>query len=195
MEIKDYITAAGVIVAVIVFSYNVRHNRRQIKISKLEEIIQLLSTLQNDYHYFAWCYIQSLVSEEEYENNPFKVADNEKYKEVLNHLTKNKDFYNNNITRLDVLANAYLKNDKLKLRILTFNNLMRHLAFALFFSDFRSVKKAYENGIPKNSELESFVHKTQNKLIKRMNLGHNNLSLKKRIAYRENEFLKDAGIS
>lgn len=191
---KIFIPLGAFIIAIFALFVNYNNARRQVRIGKIEEISEIILLLQEDYlkFYIAFHYLQSIKTEEQYYGiEHFVHKSNNDNIESLKNKTQE---FKKTIARLEVIANSYIKNKKLKIKILTYCNMYKHLSYAVFSRVLVNAEQNYKDGFPTMKNLQVFIYKTQKKLIKEMGLGYKNLSHKKRIAYREKQFLIDVGI-
>lgn len=70
----------------------------------------------------------------------------------------------------------------------------KHISTAIFNRVLTLAEQNYPLGFPTYLNLQDYTYGIQKKLIKQMGLEYKNLSHRKRIAYREKQFLIDIGL-
>ncbi len=167
--------------------------KKQLRLNKLEEILELVYFLNGYYHRLFMLFIDT----EKLKNLTSKGEDIPEYlKELPNYRqgfieTIDKETVINKISRLNILSNAYLPNSKnLKNRIHSISNIYYNMYIYVFTSG-ETPRKEVNAIIPKRGQAERFIKKIEEDLIKEMNLGYKSNDKKSQENYFNTQFLKD----
>ncbi len=173
MEIKDYITGIisliAIVISVIAFLQNYRIEKRQLRIEKLEEMLEITHILMGNYQYFE-------------DTNIFKNSvisgtkdSSEKYNRQIKGLSQISESIDlqNKLTRLFVLNNSYLPKKELKEKIGIFIAVYTSIAENTLINPNKIVELPF-NDFPKRWDFLDFTQEIQNELIEEMGLGYKN---------------------
>lgn len=176
MTTNDYITGGisivAIVISIIAYLQNSRIEKRQLRIEKLEEMLEITHTLMGNYEYFddTIFFKNQLLSD-----NKNNGVDKDKYIKQIKELIKiseNIDLQNK-LTRLFVLNNSYLPKNELKEKIGTFITIYTSIARNTISEPFHKTKLPF-NEFPKRWEFSDFIQEIQNELIEEMDLGYKN---------------------
>jgi hypothetical protein len=192
-ELKIILPVFAILLSVISLYINKRYNRRQLRIGKLEEILESVIYLSNFYDHLRLLALDlKEINERKLHNEDVENSEKqfrEKIERFKNIIDKNK--IQQVASRISVLTNAYLPNGSLKNRILTFNHLLSTMFASVMSEAYHILQINYREGIPKSKLLGEFVIKIENDLIKEMKLGFSSLKNEAFIKYRESSFKKE----
>jgi len=195
--LKILLPIIALIVSVITIYIGKKNNRRQLRIGKLEEILESILFLSN-YYSQLWILAKYLKKIEVKAEENLSTKDLEKqFKERLEEFLKflERDKVQQITSRISVLANAYLPNGKLKNRIMTFNHLSGALFGGIIHRDYKNIiDYYYPHGIPRPKKMGELLILIEKDLIKQMKLGYSSLNNKEFEKYRLHDFINDAGI-
>lgn len=197
--LKIVLPIAAILISIIGIYINKKNLKKQIRVTKLEEILEILNSLSKYYIRLFW-FVRDLESIQEKINNGKQLLEYElEYDKNVQAFLKNinKEALEMKVSRLYVLTNAYLSNNSnsnLKARILALSHLYGAMFQTVANNDIIFIKRHYKEGIPKPGKLGTFIISIENDLIKEMELGHESLPNEDFIAYRDNQFKKDLGI-
>lgn len=194
---KILLPVVAIIISIISLTKSNQNTKRQIRIGRIEEIIECLRMYIPDYHVLYIAYQHQHI----YKNAPKNLEVNQIDILKNNYLDAIKIFKeNNNIevlrektSRLIMLADSYLPNKELKKRVISITGLMSTLLQCTIYDNYEQTKKMFIK-YPTPMDFFEYAVDLQNQLIKEMKLGHNSLEFKDLMAY-ENKFLKDLKIS
>lgn len=176
MTINDYITGGisivAIVISIIAYLQNSRIEKRQLRIEKLEEMLEITHTLKGYYEYFddTTSFKNQLFLDNK-NNNVDKVKYIKQIKELIK-ITENIDLQNK-LTRLFVLNNSYLPKKELKEKIGVFITVYTSIAKNTVSDPFHKIKLPF-NDFPKRWEFSEFIQEIQNELIEEMELGYKN---------------------
>ena len=175
MEFNNYITfsisAVAIVVSIFAYIQNSRVQKRQLRINKIEEILEITHMLNGNYHYFE----ESQFIKSNFSSSRDGFIEKEKYKarvKILKNISDELDF-SNKLPRLYVLSNSYLSKkrlrDKIGILIAVFTSLLETT-----LNDPHKTAILPFNKFPKKMEFLEFVKEIQNELIIEMGLGYKN---------------------
>lgn len=180
MEINDYITFAFSLVAIgisiVAYIQNLKGQKRELRIEKLEEILEITHLLNGNYQYFedTQFFKTHLLLDQADKDEKLKYLTQVKVlQEISNEIDLRKT-----LSRLYVLNNSYLPKKELKSKIGVFISVYTSIAESTLSQPTMKMKLPF-NEFPKRWEFLEFTKEIQNDLIEEMNLGYkNNISEK-----------------
>ena len=189
---SDGITAFSAIGALVISSFAIirasQDNRKQLIVSKIEEIYELTIFLYVEYsklHYLATTLediYTSTVTDQKYELDNFHL--------ILQDAKKSIDFNDlyNKTLRINVLANTYLQK-KIRLEIIAYVRLFQCVIATIHTAKLDRKNKEFKEGFPTTDNLLIFVESTTPKLVSLINLGEKRRNRKNEyLSYFENDF-------
>lgn len=186
MEINDYITGAFSLIAIgisiVAYIQNLKGQKRELRIEKLEEILEITHLLNGNYQYFEDTQFFKT-------HHLFDQADKDKKLKYLTQVKVLQEISNEidlrkTLSRLYVLNNSYLPKKELKAKIGVFIAVYTSIAESTLSQPTMKTELPF-NEFPKRWEFLEFTKEIQNELIEEMNLGYkNNISEK-------NEYVKE----
>lgn len=197
-----YLFSISAITVSIVTIFITRKNlKKQLRLSKLEEMLEILHFLNGYYSSLLRVFIGIEKSIESFQNsNDITDAMKEaiKYRKGLID-TISKETITNKISRLRVLSNAYLKNSSkvsgLKVRIHTVGDVFYHMYMFIFLDGDSNLIRKNENAIiPPPDKMNKFIRKIENDLIVEMNFGYRSIKEDEQENYFQLQFKKDLEI-
>ncbi|MBC7847746.1 MAG: hypothetical protein H7Y10_14800 [Flavobacterium sp.] len=195
-EIKIILPVFAIILSIIALYLNKRNIKRQLRIGKLEEILENVLYLSNFYTQLLILSTDLKDINEKKLNNENVEINEKQFREEIerfkNVIDKNK--IQQVVSRTSVLTNAYLPNGSLKNRILTFNHLLSIMFGSVMSEAYYILEQNYKEGIPRRKKIGEFIIKIENDLIKEMNLGFSSLKNESFKKYREDIFKKEMGL-
>lgn len=196
-EAKILLPIIAIIISILSMYVARKNIKRQIRIGKLEEILENILYVSNFYIRLR-LYVFDLKEIHEKEKNGENVdIDRKEFKndveQFLNAIDKNK--VQQIGARTAVLTNAYLPNGELKNKILIFNQLIGLLFFSVFSQDYYNLKIHYPSDIPRRKKMGEFLISIENELIKEMKLGYSSFNKSSLDKYREDVFKKEMEIN
>lgn len=176
MTISDYFTGGisivAIVISIIAYIQNSRIQKRQLRIEKLEEMLEITHTLMGNYEYFE---DTNVFKNQLLSDNKNNDDDKDKYikqiKELIN-ISENIDLQNK-LSRLFVLNNSYLPKKELKEKIGVFITVYSSIARNTIFAPFDKINLPF-NEVPKRWEFLDYTQEIQNELIEEMDLGYKN---------------------
>ena len=189
MEINDYITGIisiiAIVISVLAYLENSRIEKRQLRIEKIEEMLEITHILIGNYQYFE--------DTNFFKNDMFSgtkdSTEKEKYNRQiigLSQISESIDLQNK-LTRLYVLNNSYLPKKELKEKIGIFIAVYTSIAENTLSNPNKIVELPF-NDFPKRWDFLDFTQEIQNELIEEMDLGYKD-SIENKNTY-EKEFKK-----
>lgn len=174
MAISDYITGGisiiAIVISIIAYLQNSRIEKRQLRIEKLEEMLEITHTLKGNYEYFD---DTNFFKNELLSDNKNNDIEKEKYIKQVEELIKISENFDlqSKLTRLFVLNNSYLPKKELKEKIGVFITIYTSIARNTISEPFKKIKLPF-NEFPKRWEFSDFTQEIQNELIEEMDLGY-----------------------
>lgn len=186
MEINDYITGAFSLIAIgisiVAYIQNLKGQKRELRIEKLEEILEITHLLNGNYQYFEDTHFfkTHLLFDHADKDEKLKYLTQVKVlQEISNEIDLRKT-----LSRLYVLNNSYLPKKELKAKIGVFIAVYSSIAESTLSQPTMKTELPF-NEFPKRWEFLEFTKEIQNELIEEMNLGYkNNIS-------EQNEYKKE----
>ena len=173
--------------------YSTRRNvKKQLRLSKLEEIIEILTFMEGYYKSLFWLFHETkdiLESNEQGKGIAEKMNyNNEARNEFLEIVTK--EMVIDKTTRLTTLSNAYLPNtNNLKLKVNTLATIYYNMYRFICKGDLSEREEL--SIIPKPPQMERFIQKVEGLVIKEMNLGYKTVTKKDHREYFLKHFKND----
>lgn len=175
-----------------------RNLKKQLRLIKLEEILEILHYLSGYYHsqlnMFNRLETKLLLLKEKKES-PIFTIEYKKYRDgFLEGIDREK--ITNKISRLKILSNAYLSNttrNNLKIRIHTLSDIYYKM-YLFIYSEGTYVEKQDDAIIPNAEEMRHFIDNIENDVIMEMKLGYKAINEKKQEKYYQTQFKKDIKI-
>jgi len=188
----------AIIVSIATIFITRKNLKKQLRLSKLEEILEILHFLNGYYSSLLKVFIGIEKSIESLQNSndiTKEIKETIKYRKGLID-TISKETITNKILRLRVLSNAYIKNSSkeggLKVRIHTVADLFYHMyMFTFLDGDSDLIRKNKNAIIPPPDKMSKYIRKIENDLIVEMNLGYRSLKENEQEEYFKNQFKKD----
>ena len=199
MELNiTYIFSTTAIIVSITTIFVTRLNlKKQLRLSKLEEILEILHFLSGYYSSLLRVFIgveNSILSLQSSDEITDEMKESIKFRKGLID-TISKEAVTNKISRLRVLSNAYLKNStnkNLKARIHTIGDLFYHMyMFTYLNGDISIITKNKDAIIPHPNNMNKFIKKIENDVIIEMKLGYRGISEEAQVKYFKNNFRKE----
>ncbi|MBN9284835.1 MULTISPECIES: hypothetical protein [unclassified Flavobacterium] len=167
--------------------------KRQLRLAKLEEILEILLFLESYYRGLFLLFKDIEQKVELLENrkeSPKYLNDSSTYKKSFTKLFDYETLINK-ISRLNVLAKAYLPNKKnLKNKALTIADVYFAMYTYVNFDGNLRTKSAY-NIIPKPTEMKALISQLSDQIIFEMKLGYKNTGDREYYKYYKSQFQKD----
>jgi hypothetical protein len=193
---KIILPAFAILISVISLVISNRNTRRQVRIGKLEEIIECLQVFLINYKYLYDLHRNQLsfknVSDNISKDEDLKLIEN--YREYVEAFKTEveMDKFQDKTIRLRVLANSYLPDKKLKLKILSLVTLVANLVNCTIFEDFERAKTIFQK-YPNPLIFLKYIDKIEQEIILEMKLGYKGSKISKLEAYKT-EFIRDLKI-
>lgn len=194
-----YLFSITAIIVSITTIYITRRNlKKQLRLGKLEEILEILNYLNGYYNSVFKVFIgieQSLEALKNSGDVTDELKDSIKYREeLINNISR--EIIVSKISRLKVLSNAYLKNSSqvngLKVRIHTISDLYYNMYIYCYTNGNPSIMKKNDDVIiPKPNEMRNYIKKIENDIIVEMNLGYKSIAEDAIDKYFLTQFKKD----
>lgn len=173
--------------------------KKQIRVNKLEEILEVLHFLKGYYTTLYTIFnrfeeVKTEITKEKYDIE--KIEETFKYRSAFIEVVKN-ETVQFKISRLKILSNAYLpnsqKNDGLKVRIHTIADIYYNMYVYIFTSGDIHIKKKSDAIIPIPPNFEKFITKIIDEIIIEMNLNYKSIDSDSVEIYFQKQFKKDLG--
>lgn len=193
---KILLPAAAIIISVISLVKSNRNTKRQIRIGKIEEMIECLRMFIGDYYLLHLIYQRQYL----YKNTP-KNANENQIKHLKDDYLKAVEVFNKNANievfrektpRLVMLANSYLPNAELKKRVISIGGLITSLIECTIFDNYEDTKQIFPK-YPAPLDFLKYIEDLETLLVKEMKLGHNALSHDDLMTY-QTKFRQDLNI-
>ena len=174
MESIDIITiilsSSAIVVAALSYFQASNNHKRELRIEKLEQIIEILHTLNGNYQYFEDTYFYKT----RYLFDDLDTTETELYtKQVIALIKTSEDIdLRNKLSKLYVLNNSYLPQDLLQDKISVFISVYTSIAENTISKPFDKLQLPFTK-FPKRWELSDFTNEILKGLIKEMDLGYN----------------------
>tara|TARA_R100000306_G_C4332512_1_gene120982 strand:- start:114 stop:731 length:618 start_codon:yes stop_codon:yes gene_type:complete len=181
------ISSFALLISIIGFLYMINNDKRQLRIGRIEEIIEIIHVLMGNYRYFDDTFFlqQDLANKiNEDEDEIKRLLNSEKRQvEALEKISNDIELQQK-LIRLTVLINAYLPNKRLKNKLRSYVGLYTSIAETTLNRNYQQTKVLYST-YPRPWILLPFIEKCQIELIREMKLGYENN------IYSENPFEKE----
>ncbi len=190
---KILVPSVAIIISIISLVKSNRNTKRQIRIGKLEEIIECLQVFLMNYK-FLYEIHQIQLS--------YKNAPKESLKRSLDNYREHVKVFKNEVDmdklqdkniRLRVLSNSYLPDKELKKQILSVVALITSLVTCTIFEEFESTKDVFSK-YPNPLHFFNYIDRIEKKILKEMNLGYEGTGIDKLEKYQAT-FINDLKIS
>ena len=190
MTISIWISLAAILISALTFYQNLKNHKRQLRISKIEEILEITHLLNGNYKYFedTQFFKNRLLMTENLD-----VLEKAKYKAQVDLLIKISEEINlsSKLPRLYILNNSYMPKKELKDKISVLIALYTSIAESTMTHSYENIDLPFVV-FPKRWDFSEFIIEIQNELIKEMNLGYkNNISQENKF---EDKFKKRYGL-
>lgn len=184
-------------VSIITIVITRKNLKKQLRLGKLEEILEILHYL-NGYYSSMFGVFNRIENSMESLSKSNEITD--EVKEMVKYRNGfisqiDKKTITDKISRLIVLSNAYLDNSKkLKIKIHNIGETFYHMyMFIALEGDSTLIRKEENAVIPSPNGMRNFINKIESKIIKEMNLGYKNVDGKAKLKYYNTEFKNDVG--
>jgi hypothetical protein len=166
------ISLVAIIISIISFFKTASSDRRQIRINKIEEMVEIVILIMGDYHIFDDLFLlQQVISITEDSIEKAVLQEKEKrYIETLKNISDEIKL-REKLIRLNVLANSYIPNGELKNRIRFFVSIISTIYEATVNQNYSQTKSIFRT-YPRAWDLLKFVEKLQLQLGVEMQLGY-----------------------
>lgn len=170
-------STSAVLVSIVVYFQSSRLNKRQIRIEKIEEMLEITHILKGNYV----CFINVITLKDNMKTHGLGALYEENILvnrlKTLRQLTKEMDLQNK-LVRLYILNNSYLPKTKLKDKIGILISLYASIADKTLSTSLEEYSRPF-NQFPTALDFNDFTDEIQNELIEEMGLGYkNNIQLK-----------------
>jgi len=199
MEVNLYkaipigVSSIAIIISIATIFITKQNLKRQLRLGKLEEILEILLFLESHYRGLFFLFKDTEHKVELPKNQrelPKYLHNLFTYKESFTKLFDYETLINK-ISRLNVLSKAYLPNKKnLKNKALTIADVYFTMYTYVNFDGNFQTKKAY-SVIPKPTEFKALISQLSDEIIFEMNLGYKNIGGREYYKYYKNQFQKD----
>ncbi|WP_040280843.1 hypothetical protein [Psychroserpens damuponensis] len=174
MGINDYVTGIisiiAIVISVIAYIQNTRIEKRQLRIEKLEEMLEITHILMGNYQYFEDTnFFKNIMLSETKDSTEIEKY-NRQVKSLIQ-ISENIDLQNK-LTRLFVLNNSYLPKKELKEKIGVFIAVYTSIAENTMINPKNIIDNLPFNDFPKRWDFLEFTREIQNELIVEMDLGY-----------------------
>jgi hypothetical protein len=172
---KILLPAAAIIISVISLVKSNRNTRRQIRIGKIEEMIECLRMFIGNYYLLHLIYQRQYL----YKNAP-RNADKNQIEHLKYDYLQAVEIFNKNVNieafreknpRLVMLANSYLQNTELKKRIISVGGLVTSLIECTIFDNYEGTKQIFPK-YPAPLDFLKYIEDLETLLVKEMKLGY-----------------------
>lgn len=196
-------TVGALIVAMFAIYKASKDNRHQLLVGKLEEIFELVNTLNSDYIKIHEVYIlfeKAQLHKMQYQIVIANIQSEKKLKELPPEIDLNKLY--EKTERLNVLSNAYLgksskfldigsSQKKLKFNTLGFVQIYNSILIVLLNKSLVTKNSIISGILPSSENMDKLTTDISSEIIKTINYGKNNRNYRK---YRDGTFSKKYGI-
>lgn len=191
IDLTRTLSIIAIIISIIAIIISKRNLKKQLRLSKLEEILEDLQFIQGYYTPLFWLFHDTTeVIDGKSKSNDLHSEIVEKRRIAFAKIV-DRETVITKIARLKILANSYLNNGKdLKSKIL----IMSDIYYSMYvFINTKGEKPQREKItiIPKPAEMERFINQIDHDVILEMNLGYKGLDKKTYDIYLKNQFKKD----
>lgn len=177
--IKLILPIIAILISIAAVFISHKNVKKQIRVSKLEEILEILNMLRG-YYKTAYLYSNDLKKNEKYLDGKLTTHN----WSIINHHID--DFLSNvkeetiqaKTARLYVLANSYLPKNDLKLKVISVNELYSDLFYTLFYKKLSRLKEKYDGDFPKPGKIFDILNEVEKEIVKEMKLGFDTITYK-----------------
>lgn len=186
------ISAFAVLASIYAIYYTRIDVNKQLRISKLEEILEII-TLIDGYYQSLFIFFNDAREIREILENGKKITP-ELEKKIMHQkrfieIVK-KEMIMEKATRLRTLSDAYLPNsNNLKIKISTIAMIYYNMHLYIIRENLPEIKEL--SMIPKPAEMRKFIQKAETLIIKEMRLGYKTFTKEDHMDYFHNQFKKD----
>lgn len=195
--LKIILPAGAIIISIISLTISNRNTRRQIRIGRIEEIIEYLRMYIPNYHILYIAYQHQVRYKNVLENSESGQIEHHKnnYLEAVRVFKENNNVeaLREKSSRLIMIANSYLPDKEIKKRVISIAGLINTLLQSTLYDHYDYTKKVYAE-YPEPLVFFNYMIDLQNELIKEMKLGYKGLKFEDTLAY-DKKFLKDLKIN
>lgn len=188
---KLFLPVFAFITSVIAIVISIKNVKKQIRVGKLEEMLEILNIYRHNYN-AAVLYTNELKNSETYIDGKFSNQQwtiiNRNLDEYLSYIPENT--LQSQTSRLYVLANLYLPNSDLKLKIISINQLYSDVFYTLYYKCLSRLKEKYEGRFPEINFFLQTINEIEKEVAKEMNLGFSTITFKEYESYFEKKFKK-----
>lgn len=189
--IKLILPIIAILISIAAVFISHKNVKKQIRVSKLEEILEILNMLRG-YYKTAYLYSNDLKNNEKYLDGKLITRE----WSIVNHHID--DFLSNvkeetiqtKTARLYVLANSYLPKKDLKFKVISVNQLYSDLFYTLFYRKLFRLKEKYDGDFPKPAKVFDILNEIEKEIVKEMKLGFDTITLREYEIYFQNTFKK-----
>lgn len=185
------------IVAFITIRITKNNVKKQIRVSKLEEILEILTFYTGYYNALFWL---TTDTEKILKTVPYPKDEAERLQKKIKSFAEHigEDTFQKKHSRLVVLANSYIPNSlkgaKLKTKVLGLSDMIMNMYMMMIRFDNVAMKIHYKEGYAKPGNMQRFVRQLEDELIIEMDLGHRGIKAEVMREYLSGQFKRDIGI-
>lgn len=193
---KIILPTVAIVISVISLIKSNRNTKRQIRVSKIEEIIECIRMFMSDYYLLYTIYQrQSLYKNSVYLDNSKVEQLRQSYLEAVEVFNKNTnmEMLREKPPRLVMLANSYLPDRELKKKVLSIAGMLTSLIQCTIYGDYEDTSKIFPK-YPLPLVFLKYIEDLEISLVKEMSLGYKGVKFEDLMLY-QNKFLKDLKIS
>lgn len=177
------VAAISSIISIIIVKRNLK---KQLRISKLEELIELVKFLSQNYYVIFYLY---KAADRYFVTN----GDEDASEAYSQHISRVREYLNYDkviakLTRVDVLANSYLPNAKLKYEILCLYDLIWNISDDAYGLSFTRQYENFKDGYPEIQTVNKVCANIEKDLIEEMGLGYKGINGDNFKSYRDTIF-------
>lgn len=193
---KIIVPSAAIIISIISLVKSNRNTKRQVRIGKLEEIIEYLQVFIVNYDFLYRIHQSQLLFKNAPKNASVESLEHSLniYKEYVKIFKSEVDMdklQDKNI-RLRVLSNSYLPDKELKRKILSTVALMTNLVNCTIFENFEQAKRTFTK-YPSPIDFVNYVDNIEKEILTEMNLGYKGTNIDQLEKYKR-KFMSDLKI-
>ena len=194
--IKLILPIIAILISIAAVFVSHKNVKKQIRVSKIEEIIENLNMLRG-YYKTAYLYSNDLKNYEKYLDGKLTTRDwlivNRHIDEFLSNVKE--ETIQAKTARLYVLANSYLPKNNLKLKVISVNQLYSDLFYTLFYKKLSLLKEKYNGDFPEPDKILDILNQLEKEIVKEMNLGFDTITFKEYEAYFQSTFKKNLRVN
>jgi len=186
------ISICALVTSVFAIYYTRRDVNKQLRISKLEEILEILALIDGYYLSLFNLFHDAREIRETLEKGQQITSELEKKILFQNRFIEivKEEMLMEKATRLRTLSDAYLPNsNNLKIKINTISMIYYNMHLYILRKNLPDIKEL--SMIPKPIEMRKFIQKIESLIIKEMRLGYETFTKEDHMEYFHNQFKKD----